>query len=119
MKPTGLVTSLWVGLLVALGACGDDSTGGDPSDVKFELTIVGDASFQGPHGGDVLTRVTRRTGAPADEYQRSIGAILSPSVGTIGFSGRTSVRLGEAYQIYLWIDSNIGGGTVGFVTPRQ
>ena len=38
-----------IGLLVALGAC-DIPT--DPSDVRFEMTFTGDASFQDPHAGD-------------------------------------------------------------------
>ncbi len=51
------IVSFCIGLLVALGAC---DTPTDPGEVRFEMTFTGDASFQGPHAGDMLTV---RTGA--------------------------------------------------------
>ncbi len=121
VKRTLWVTSLCIGLLVALATCGDDPTGDDPTDESptgdrptFELTFTGDASFQGPHAGDRQTEAIICTGG--DGVGASSGAIFAPPE-TISFRFGSTVLAGASYQIYLWIDSNIGGGTEGVCDP--
>ena len=109
MKRTSCVTSLCVGLLVALGACGDDEVT-DPT--TFQLTFQGDLSFQGPHAGDPIAVAV---------VQASDGVVMAQQTGTV--SGTTDPAFsftfagvlvsGVAYQVHYWIDSNFGGGTVG------
>ncbi len=60
MKRTSCVTSLCVGLLVALGACGD----GDTAPTGSNLNFAGDLSFQGPHGGHSIAAITRSVIVP-------------------------------------------------------
>ena len=111
------VTSFCIGPLVALGAC---DTPTDPSDVRFEMTFTGDASFQGPHAGDMLTVRRWRIDGPLSEWLGSSDVILDPSQDNVGFSFRGSLVSGQRYEgIYLWIDSNVGGGSVGVCDPRQ
>ena len=127
MKRTPLVTNLCISLLIALGACGDDTTGYDitgddttddgPTDdrPRFELTFTGDASFQGAHAGQVITLALIRTsdGAP---FPESSGPI-SDAPATISFRFGSIVEFGETYEIHYWIDSNFGGGTEGVCDP--
>ena len=109
MKRSSLITSLCLGLLVALSACGDDPT--------FQLIFGIDASFQGPHTGDAITVAVVRT---------SDGVTVATQTGTVSGTADpaysfTSVGLleeGEAYQVDYWIDSNFGGGTVGVCDPK-
>ena len=104
MKRTSLVTSLCVGLLVALGACGDDPT--------FQLIFGVDATFQGPHAGDAIMVAVVRTsdGAVVEQQTGSVSAATDPA---FSFTSLGLLEEGETYQVHYWIDSNFGGGTVG------
>lgn len=107
-------------LLVACSSIFGDSDGFVPCDgvaapaVQFELFVWGDASFQGPHAGDRLTEVVICTGG--NGLSASSGAIHAPP-DTISFGFGSTVLAGASYQIYIWIDSNIGGGTEGVCDP--
>jgi hypothetical protein len=86
--------------------------------VQFELFIWGDASFQSPHADDLLLTTMSCTGG--DGFLGSGGGSsgpLSPPTDTISFGFGSTVDSGATYQIYIWIDSNIGGGTVGVCDP--
>ena len=108
-----IVVGFYMSLLVALGACDNPI---DPSDVRFEMTFTGDASFQGPHAGDMLTVRRWRIDGPSSELG-STHTIPDPSQDNVGFSFRGSLVSGQGYDIYLWIDSNVGGGSVGVCDP--
>ena len=108
------VMSFCIGLLVALGAC---DTPTDLSDVRFEMTFTGDASFQGPHAGDMLTVRRWHIDGPLSESLGSTHVIPDPSQDNVGFSFRGSLVSGQRYDVYLWIDSNVGGGSVGVCDP--
>ena len=123
-KPWG--TGLCIGLLAALGACVDSSTGNDENvacdgvtdGVQFWLTFTGDVSFQGPHAGDRATITTSCTSG--DGFLGSGGGSSGPIFGpsqTISFGTGGGIESGAEYQIYIWIDSNIGGGTEGVCDP--
>ena len=90
---------------------------GVTDDVQFELTFTGDVSFQGPHAGDRLTDALICTGG--DGFSGGSGPIFGPPgpPETISFGFGSTIQSGAEYQIYLWIDSNIGGGTEGVCDP--
>ena len=113
MKRTSCVTSICVGLLVALGACGD----GDTAPTAFQLTFQGDLSFQTPHGGHSIAVALVRT---------SDGVVLAQQTGTVSatadpafsFTFTDLLVTGVAYQVHYWIDSNFGGGAMGVCDPK-
>ncbi len=105
MKRTSLVTSLCVGLLVALSACGDDPT--------FQLIFGIDASFQGPHTGHAISVAVIRTSDGAEVGTRQVGAVSGTADPAFTFTSLGLLEEGEAYQVHYWIDSNFCGGTVG------
>jgi len=102
-------------LVFGLVACGDDGTGDDfPT---LELYITGDASFQGPHAGQVLTDAIIRTTDGAFDLLGGGGGPIHAPPETISFGFGSTVEFGDTYEIHLWIDSNFGGGTVGVCDP--
>ena len=114
MKRTSCVTSLCVGLLVALGACGDDEV---TVPTTFQLTFQGDLSFQGPHAGNSIAVAV---------VQASDGVVMAQQTGTVSatadpafsFTFTGVLVTGVAYQVHYWIDSNFGGGTAGVCDPK-
>ncbi len=114
MKRTSCVTSLCVGLLVALGACGDDEV---TAPTTFQLTFQGDLSFQGPHAGHSIAVAV---------VQASDGVVMAQQTGTVSatadpafsFTFAGVLATGVAYQLHYWIDSNFGGGTAGVCDPK-
>ncbi len=117
MNRTSCVTSLCVGLLVALGACGDDDVTDPTGPGPFQLTFQGDASFQGPHAGHTISVAVVRT---------SDGAVLAQQTGTVSatadpafsFTFLGLLNVVAAYEVHYWIDSNFGGGTAGVCDPK-
>ncbi len=113
MKRTSRVTSLCVGLLVALGACGDDVT--DPT--PFQLTFQGDLSFQGPHAGHSIAVALVRTSDDVVLAQQT-GTVSATADPAFSFTFTDLLVTGVAYQVHYWIDSNFGGGAVGVCDPK-
>ena len=112
MKRTLCVGNLCVALLVTLGACrgSGGSDGITPPPGPFDLTLVGDASFQGPHGGQAIyVAVLDLADEVVAQEDGTISATLDPA-----FSFTISDLLAnQGYEIHYWIDSNVGGGSVG------
>ncbi len=114
MRRTSGVTSICVGLLVALGACGGDDVTAPPA---FQLTFQGDLSFQGPHAGHSIAVAV---------VQASDGVVMAQQTGTVSgtvdpafsFTFAGVLVTGVAYQVHYWIDSNFSGGTVGVCDPK-
>ncbi len=114
MKRTSCVTSICVGLLVALGACGGDDV---TTPTAFQLTFQGDLSFQGPHAGQSIAVAV---------VQASDGAVIEQQTGTVSGTADPAFSFtfmgvlvnGVAYEVHYWIDSNFGGGTVGVCDPK-
>ena len=104
MKRTSLVTSLCMGLLVMLGACGSDPT--------FHLTFGIDATFQGLHAGQAIEVAVVRVGDGAVVEERT-GTVSATDNPAFSFTSLNLLERAEAYQLHYWIDSNFGDGTVG------
>ena len=113
MRRTLSVTNLCLCLLVALGGC-IDTIG--PVDESFSLTFQGDASFQGPHGGQAIMVALIRTSDRADVLLT--GTVSATADPAFSFSFPALVEAGVAYEVHYWIDSNVGGGTVGVCDPK-
>ena len=108
MKRTSLFTGFFAGLLVALGACGDDPT--------FQLTFGIDASFQGAHAGHpiAVALVRASDGVVVQEQMGTVSGTADPAA-SFTFAGL--LEEGVAYEVDYWIDSNFGGGTLGVCDP--
>ncbi len=116
-RRTSCVTGLCVGLLVTLGACGDDDDVAGPTG-PFTLTFQGDLTFSGPHEGHILSAAVVRifdgvvVAMDTTTIEADTGQDLLPDASFfIGFP--VTLVAGEAYEVHYWIDSNLGGGTVG------
>ncbi len=103
MKRTLSLTSLCVGLLVTLGACGGN---------EYQLIFAIDASFQGPHADHTIAVAVVRTsdGAVLDEQGGTVSGTADPA---FTFTWLDILDEDEAYEVHYWIDSNFGGGTEG------
>ena len=103
MKRTLSLTSLCVGLLVTLGACGGN---------EYQLIFAIDASFQGPHPDhDIAVAVVRTSdGAVLDEQLGTVAGTADPA---FTFTWLDILDDDEAYEIHAWIDSHFGCGTPG------
>jgi len=113
MKRTLSVTHVCICLLVALEGCIDSTS---PPDNSFSLTFQGDASFQGPHGGQAIMVAVIRTSDRADALVT--GTVSATADPAFSFSFPSLVEAGVAYEVHYWIDSNVGGGTVGVCDPK-
>lgn len=71
-----------------------------------------DASFQESHGGQAIRiAVVRRSGQAVVAAGR--GRVSADSDPSFTFSAAAVLGAGEDYEVHYWIDSSIGGGTVG------
>lgn len=80
----------------------------------FDLEFNGDATYQGPHGGQEIEVALVRT-APGSEVvvaTRS-GTVSDSEDPAFSFSFPGALVRGSDYHVDYWIDSNFGGGTVG------
>ena len=82
-----------------------------------DLVFSGDASFNGPHGGQPVQVAVVRT---------DTGEVVALASDTVSKSGDPAFSFdfpgtledGKAYEVDYWIDSNFGGGTVGTCDPK-
>lgn len=111
----GLTTSLLIAATVfstallstpALAADGQD------------LTFQGDASFNGPHGGQAIKAalVDTTSGELVDMQSGTVSADGDPA---FSFTFRDALQAGDSYAVDYWIDSNFGGGSVGTCDGMQ
>ena len=97
--------------LIGLAACGDEDPV-EPTE-RFDLTFSGDASFQGPHGGQTIQMALVRVDLRVTVIS-VVSATADPSF-SFNFPGR--LNPGEEYHLDYWIDSNFGGGTPDTCDP--
>ena len=101
-------------------ACDIGGNGSSPSSDPgpYQLTFTLDASFQAPHGGEpiriALVRLT--DGLVLEEDFGTVSAMSDP---TFTFTPATMLVRGTSYAVHYWIDSNIGGGTLGLCDPTS
>lgn len=109
-RRTGAV--LVVLLLACLPACDDDD--GDIFDAAgpYTLTFSLDATFQASHGGDPISwaLVLSSNGFAADFGEGTVSDTADPA---FSFSTAAVMQREVDYEVHYWIDSNIGGGTLG------
>ena len=103
--------------VVACDTGGDgSSTSSDPG--PYQLTFSLDASFQTPHGSEpiriALVRLT--DGLVLEEDFGTVSAMSDPA---FSFAPATMLERGTSYAVHYWIDSNIGGGTLGLCDPTS
>ena len=88
-------------------ACDDDPA--DPgSDGPFDLTFAGDATFQGPHGGQDIAVALVSDGTVVETMTGVVSATESPA---FSFTFEDALEDGESYEVHYWIDANFGGAS--------
>jgi len=110
IKNTSLV---FVCLIIAACFDGSDggSTGAGPG--PYQLTFSLDDSFQTPHANEPIriALVRLSDGLVMTEGFGTVSATQNPS---FSFTATAIMERGTSYAVHYWIDSNIGGGTLGF-----
>ena len=94
-------------------ACGEDDGGDTVTDPgPYQLVFSLDASFQVPHGDQPIriALVRLSDGTVIAEDSGIVSATDDPS---FSFSPGDLMERGTSYAVHYWIDSNIGGGTLG------
>ena len=105
---------------LAIIACNNGGNGSTPSTDPgpYQLTFSLDESFQTPHGNQpiriALVRLT--DGLVLDADSGTLSAIDDP---TFSFTPAAMMDRGTSYAVHYWIDSNIGGGTLGLCDPTS
>jgi hypothetical protein len=115
----GLFSLVVLLLLAACGGGGDVTFNVPPPPTlpgPFQLTFSMDASFQVPYGDNTIHIAVVRSsdGVVVDEDFGTVSATQNPS---FSFVSLRVMERGTAYEVHYWIDSNIGGGTLGFCDP--
>jgi len=114
----GMNLSAFIPVCLVVAACGGggggDDTAADPG--PYELTFSLDASFQAPHGNQPIRIAVVRIadGVVVDEASGIVSATQDPS---FSFASGAVMERRLGYAAHYWIDSNIGGGTVGVCDP--
>lgn len=112
-----LLLAILIGL--PLAGCSDDDDGGTapPEEGPFALTFAGDASFQGPHGGQEIHVAVVRTGSNvpggSEVVAYETGIVSASADPAFSFTFSDVLEEGQDYEVHYWIDSNFMGGAVG------
>jgi hypothetical protein len=115
VRPSGFLKGLGVVLLplLVIGAVGRGPASriGVPLPGSYSLTFSGDASFQGPHGGQPIHVTVETTdGKRVASQDGTVSRTADPS---FSFHFADVLQPHMSYVIKYWIDSNFHGGTVG------
>ena len=108
---------LVLALAVTVGCNGGSSSPTSPPSGPFWLTFSLDATFQGPHGSQpiAIAIVRASDGSVVAQANGAVSATQDPS-----FTWNTGpvMQAGIDYDVHYWIDSNLGGGTLGVCDPK-
>ncbi len=113
-----LKNSSLVLVLLTLAACGGGGGDTDNNPGPYKLTFSLDDSFQTPHGDEPIRIALVRL---------SDGLVMAEDVGTVSatenpsfsFTTTAIMERGTSYAVHYWIDSNIGGGTLGLCDSTE
>ncbi|ATJ81505.1 hypothetical protein ACFPTY_00870 [Halomonas beimenensis] len=83
-----------------------------------DLTFQGDASFQGPHGGQAIQAAVVDT-ATGDTIAVKTGEVAADADPAFSFVFTGALMEGGSYAVHYWIDSNFGGGSPGQCDDMQ
>jgi len=108
------VSILMIAVLALTLACSDEEPSGPQG--PFQLTFQGDATFQGPHGSQMIYVAVVNT-TDDEVVARASGTVSGTADPAFSFTFPNLLDQGSAYQVHYWIDSNFGGGTVGVCDP--
>lgn len=83
-----------------------------------DLVFSGDASFNGPHGGQTIAVAVVRMddGAVVAKQSGTVSKTANPS---FSFTFTGALENGKSYDVDYWIDSNFGGGTAGVCDSKK
>jgi len=107
-------------ICLVISACdfGDSGSNATSDPGPYQLIFSLDDSFQAPHGNQpvriALVRLT--DGMVLEEDFGTISATNDP---VFTFAPATMLMRGTSYAVHYWIDSNIGGGTLGLCDPTS
>ncbi|WP_355661619.1 hypothetical protein [Halomonas salifodinae] len=77
-----------------------------------DLVFQGDASFQGPHGGQAIA-VALVEAESGEVVAHQEGSVAGEGEMAFAFEFPGALMAGTAYEVHYWIDSNFGGGSEG------
>lgn len=77
-----------------------------------DLVFQGDASFQGPHGGQAIA-VALVEAESGEVLARQDGSVAGEGEMAFAFEFPGALMADTAYEVHYWIDSNFGGGSEG------
>jgi len=117
-----LKTGIFILLSIAISACdfggdgGGNSKSNDPG--PYQMIFSLDDSFQTPHGNQPIriALVQLSDGLVVEEASGTVSATNSPA---FTFAPAAAMQRGSSYAVHYWIDSNIGGGTLGLCDPTS
>ncbi len=110
------LASVFFALAFLIHGCGGGGGDGGSSG-PFQITFSLDDTFQVPHGDNTIHIAVVRSSdnVVVDGGFGTVSATLNPSFTFV--SGAVMDR-GIDYELHYWIDSNIGGGTLGVCDPK-
>lgn len=112
MRRAPFVIVLLMALAPVLAGCSDDEGRPVAPATTFDLVFTGDATFQGPHGGQTINVgvVEQGSGTLVAEQTGTVAADADPS---FSFTFTDVLEEGTSYDLVYWIDSNFAGGQTG------
>ncbi|MCK2184072.1 hypothetical protein [Halomonas getboli] len=114
MNTTLLTARLGRCLLLALPLVVGSALAADGQDLTFQ----GDASFQGPHGGQAIQAALIDT-ARNETIAIKTGKVSADDDPSFSFTFPGALMEGGQYAVNYWIDANFGGGTPGNCDSMQ
>lgn len=114
MPTISFATRLGRVLLLALPFLAGSALASEGQDLVFQ----GDASFQGPHGGQAIQAALVDT-ALGETIAIETGEVSADDDPSFSFSFPGALAADGQYAVHYWIDANFGGGTPGNCDAMQ
>ncbi|MFG6138032.1 hypothetical protein [Halomonas sp. B23F22_10] len=114
MPTTSFAARLGRGLLLTLPLFAGTALASEGRDLVFQ----GDASFQGPHGGQAIQAALVDT-ALDETIAVETGKVSGEDDPSFSVTFQRALVADGQYAVHYWIDANFGGGTAGNCDPMQ